>query len=79
MLLTHILIHISIIRARKNTIVDYCGFYIISTLGNMRKFTGGFNFSDVFTAKEKVWSISEDKYQNTPRVRVILLKAVCWT
>lgn len=43
------------------------------------KYIGGFNFCDVFTAKEKVWSISEDKYQNTPRVRVILLKAVSWT
>lgn len=43
------------------------------------KHIDGFNFSDVFTVKEKVGSISEDKYQNTSRVKVILLKAVCWT
>lgn len=33
----------------------------------------------MFTVKEKVWLLSEDKYQNTPRIRVILLKVACWT
>lgn len=37
------------------------------------------NFTGVFSVKQEVWSVSEDKYQNTPRVKTILLKAVCWT
>lgn len=43
------------------------------------KYLGDFDFSDVFSVKQKARSVSKDKYQNASRVKAILLKAVCWT